>query len=116
MKDTRKETYEEQLKNIQSSFCVDENKAKEIRSIVLHYLDSCGYFEGDYNIHGFKRPDDWILYCERDFGHWLLDLALQYNMEHGKEYEAILIEDRHIGENPNYEQIKEGLQKLNNLD
>ena len=60
-------------------------------SYVIEYLDACGYFIGDYNIHNLPYPDNWVKYSDKDFGQWLLDMALQYNMENGKEYKYVLI-------------------------
>lgn len=116
MKDTRKENYKEKVEHLKNLSGLNETECEAFIKFVYTYLNSCGYFESDFNIHGFNCPADWITYLERDFGHWLLDMALQYNMEQGKEYEAILIEDRYKGENSNYEKIKETLRELNNLE
>ena len=59
--------------------------------LVSSYLDSCGYFVSDFNVHGLPRPDNWIKYSDKDFGQWLLDMARQYNMECGKEYKCQLV-------------------------
>ena len=63
-------------------------------NLICQYLDSCGYFEGDLNIHNLPRPADWVPYSKRGIGQWLLDMALQFNMETGKEYKVELVEDR----------------------
>ena len=72
-----------------------KKKSKQFIGMVSEYLDSCGYFIGDFNIHNLSTPKDWIKYFNRDFGGWLLDMALQYNMEQGKEYKCELVEDRY---------------------
>ena len=93
-KPTRKETYDEKIDHIMNLCYFDKEDSEKIINLVYKYLDGCGYFEGDYNIHGFERPKDWILYRDRDFGTWLLDMALQYNMEQGLEYNCQFIRDR----------------------
>jgi len=93
-KSNRKETYEEKVNHVMNLCCFDKEDSETIINLVYKYLDGCGYFEGDYNIHGFERPKDWINYGDRDFGTWLLDMALQYNMEQGVEYRCQFIRDR----------------------
>ena len=95
MENTRKETYEEKIDHLQRLSGWDKEKSKQFIEMVSEYLDSCGYFMGDFNIHNLPTPKDWIKYFDRDFGTWLLDMALQYNMEQGLEYKCKLIEDRH---------------------
>lgn len=87
----RKETNYEKLEHLKRLSGQDEIDCRNFIDFVYKYLDNCGYFIGDYNIHGFTRPDDWINYIERDFGTWLLDMALQYNMEQGIEYKCELV-------------------------
>ena len=94
MEDRRKETYEEKLEHLKRLSGWKEKDCKSLITLIYRYLDSSGYFMSDYNIHGFTRPDNWINYIDRDFGRWLLDMALQYNMEQGKEYFCRLIGDR----------------------
>lgn len=68
-------------------------EASSFIRFVWNYLDSCGYFMGDYNIHNLPWPEDKIPYYKQGIGQWLLDMALQYNMEHGKQYECKLISE-----------------------
>lgn len=94
MEDKRKETYQEKLKHLQGLSGLEEYECIDFIDFVYKYLNSCGYFEADFNIHKLPKPDNWINYKDRDFGRWLLDMALQYNMEQGKEYKCELITDR----------------------
>lgn len=94
MKNDRQETYDEKLDHLKRLSGWNENKCEEFISMVYGYLDSCGYFMGYLNIHNLPIPEDWIPYKSRDFGTWLLDMALQYNMEQGLEYKCELINDR----------------------
>lgn len=94
MKNDRQETYDEKLDHLKRLSGWNENKCEKFISMVYGYLDSCGYFMGDLNIHNLPIPEDWIPYKSRDFGTWLLDMALQYNMEQGLEYKCELINDR----------------------
>lgn len=94
MEDIRKETPYEKLQSLQKLSGKDDLACRTFIDFVATYLNNCGYFEADFNIHGFKKPDNWIKYWDRDFGRWLLDMALQYNMEQGKEYKCELIIDR----------------------
>jgi len=64
-------------------------------TMVTRYLDSCGYFMGDFNIHNLPKPDDWRPYGQEGICRWLLDMALQLNMECGFEYDVRLKGDRH---------------------
>ena len=98
MEDTRKETSYERFKSLQKLSGKDDLACRTFIDFVMSYLDSCGYFIGDFNIHNLPRPDNWINYSDRDFGRWLLDMALQYNMEQGKEYFCKLIGDRRTQE------------------
>lgn len=90
----RKETYEEKVKHLQRLSNQDTEKCKDFIAFIETYLDGCGYFMGDFNIHGLPIPEDFIKYSDRDFGTWLLDMVLQYNMEQGMEYECKFIRDR----------------------
>lgn len=94
MEDKRKETYQEKLKHLQGLSGLEEYECIDFIDFVYKYLNSCGYFKADFNIHKLPKPDNWINYKDRDFGRWLLDMALQYNMEQGKEYKCELITDR----------------------
>ena len=94
MENTRKETYQEKLNHLKGLSGLEENECVDFIDFVYKYLDGCGYFEKDFNIHSFPRPDNWIKYIDRDFGTWLLDMALQYNMEQGIEYDCKFIKDR----------------------
>lgn len=95
MKPNRKETYKEKLKHLQELSGLEEYECVDFIDFVYKYLNSCGYFEADFNIHGLSRPDNWIKNIDKDFGTWILDMALQYNMEQGLEYKCELIEDRY---------------------
>ena len=86
-----KEDYTAKIKHLMEISCQPIGKCIDFIEFVQSYLDSCGYFHSDFNIHGFKTSENLLKYSERDFGTWLLDMALQYNMEQGKEYEAIFI-------------------------
>ena len=90
----RKETYEDKIKHLMKLSGQDIGPCIDFIEFVSKYLDGCGYFMGDFNIHNLPTPKDWIRYSERDFGTWLLDMALQYNMEQGIEYECKFIKDR----------------------
>lgn len=94
MKNNKTETYKEKVEHLCKVTGFEKDRCKEFVTFVWQYLDSCGYFLCDFNIHNIKRPDDWINYSDRDFGKWLLDMALQYNMEQGKEYKCELVENR----------------------
>ena len=94
MEDTRKETYQEKIDHLKKLSGWEYSDCEAFVLLVYKYLDSCGYFMHDYNIHNLPSQDDIIKYNDRDFGRWLLDMALQYNMEQGKEYLCKLIEDR----------------------
>ena len=98
MEDTRKETYKEKLKSLKKSSGWKKENCEVFIDYVKKYLDECGYFMYDFNIHNLPRSDNWINYSDRDFGRWLLDMALQYNMEQGKEYFCKLIGDRRTQE------------------
>ena len=95
---SRKETYQEKLDHLKRLSSLEEHECVDFIDFVYKYLNSCGYFEADYNIHGFPEPKELqpykILYRDRDFGKWLLDMALQYNMEQGMEYDCKFIRDR----------------------
>ena len=90
----QKETYEDKIKHLQRLSNQDTKKCKNFIEFIETYLDRCGYFMGDFNIYGLPTPKDFIKYSDRDFGTWLLDMALQYNMEQGMEYECKFIKDR----------------------
>ena len=90
----RKEDYTAKVKHLMEISCQPIGKCIDFIEFVQSYLDSCGYFHSDYNIHGFEKPNDWINYSQKDFGTWLLDMALQYNMEQGVEYKYELINDK----------------------
>ena len=98
MEDTRKETYNEKAEHLKRLSGWDDVRVNQFIDMVAEYLDRCGYFMGDFNIHNLPRPNNWINYSDRDFGRWLLDMALQYNMEQGKEYFCKLIGDRRTQE------------------
>lgn len=59
----------------------DKCEDKKLKDIVYKELDACGYFMGDYNIHGIKHDKDWKPYSSNSFGKMLMDFACQYNME-----------------------------------
>lgn len=90
----RQETYEEKIEHFQKLSGWNKEDSEKFIELVSKYLDSCGYFMGDFNIHNLPIPIDWIPYSKRDFGTWLLDMALQYNMEQGMEYECKFKLDR----------------------
>ena len=94
IEDTRKETDEEKILHLQKLSGWSKTECDKFIYLVCRYLDSCGYFMGDFNIHDLPQPDNWIKYSDRDFGTWLLDMALQYNMEQGLKYECKLIDNR----------------------
>lgn len=89
---SRKETYDEKVEHIMRLCDISKDEAKKFVDFVYKQLDSSGYFMADYNIHGFPEPEELkpykILYRERDFGTWLLDFALLYNIEQGMEYDC----------------------------
>lgn len=94
MENRRTETYNEKFEHLKRLSGWDDVKVIQFIDMVADYLDRCGYFMGDFNIHNLPTPKNWIRYYDRDFGTWLLDMALQYNMEQGLEYECKLIDDR----------------------
>ena len=98
IEDIRKETDEEKILHLQKLSGWSKNECDKFIYLVCRYLDSCGYFMGDFNIHNLPQSDNYINYSDRDFGRWLLDMALQYNMEQGKEYFCKLIGDRQRNE------------------
>ena len=108
---TRKETYDEKVDHVVRLCNISKEEAENFIAFVYKQLDSCGYLEGDYNIHGFPEPEQLkpykILYRERDFGKWLLDFALQYNMEQGMEYDCKFKFDRHEYNKEIQESLKE---------
>ena len=96
----RKETYDEKVEHFQRLTNWDKDICDKFITLVYQYLDSCGYFEHDYNIHGLmnKEFEKFVVkYRDKDFGSWLLDFALQYNMEQGMEYECKFKGDRQDG-------------------
>ena len=93
MKNNRKEDYTEKIKHLMELSGQPIGKCIDFIEFVSKYLDGCGYFMGDFNIHNLPIPKDFIKYSECDFGTWLLDMALQYNMEQGVEYKCELIEN-----------------------
>ena len=94
MEDKRKESHKEKLEHLKRLSGWKEKECKVFIDLVSKYLDGCGYFMGDFNIHCLPTPEGFIKYSDRDFGTWLLDMALQYNIEQGKEYFCKLIGDR----------------------
>lgn len=84
--------YEETIADFKLREGWPEEDARKFVSLVVEYLEHCGYFIGDFNIHGFERPEGWENYSDKGFGRWILDLAVQWNMEHGRayKYEEIL--------------------------
>lgn len=86
-----KENNQEKIRHLQLLSGWDKDKCEMFINMVYEYLDACGYFMGDFNIHGLDLPKDYVKYRDRDFGKWLLDMALQYNMEQGKEYQVKLV-------------------------
>lgn len=90
----RKETYEDKIKHLMKLTGQAPGPYIDFIEFVSSYLDGCGYFISDFNIHDLPIPKDFIKYSDRDFGTWLLDMALQYNMEQGMEYECKFIRDR----------------------
>ena len=90
----RKESYCQKINHLQELTSWDENDCENFINLVYRYLDSCGYFHADYNIHGLPTDKNEIKYIDRDFGTWLLDMAIQYNMEQGKEYYSKLVEEK----------------------
>lgn len=91
---TRKEDYTEKIMHLQKLSNQPPGKCIDFIEFVSSYLNGCGYFMGDFNIHNLPTPEDFIKYHDRDFGTWLLDMALQYNMEQGMEYDCKFIRDR----------------------
>lgn len=53
---------------------------------VYEYLDCRGYFISDFDGHPGSENEP--KKCQQDFGTLLLDMALQYNIEHGKAYKV----------------------------
>ena len=107
----RKETYDEKVEHIMRLCDISKEKAEDFITFIYKQLDSSGYFMADYNIHNFPEPEELkpykILYRERDFGTWLLDFALQYNMEQGMEYDCKFKFDRHEYNKEIQESLKE---------
>ena len=99
MKNNRKETYLEKVQHLESLSHKDKKKCIDFIEFVSSYLDSCGYLMSDYNIHNLPESKDHIKYSDKDFGTWLLDMALQYNMEQGVEYKCEFVRDRNEIEN-----------------
>lgn len=89
----RKESYKEKVKHLHDISGWNVEYCNEFIEHVSSFLDSCGYFMSDFNIHGLTRPENFVRYYERDFGTWLLDMALQYNMEQGVTYTCKLVDD-----------------------
>jgi len=90
----RNESWEEKVQNLQRNSSKPKEDCEKFIDFVADYLSSCGYFHADYNIHGIF-PKDYPKYRDKCFGTWLLDMALQYNMEIGLEYQCNFIRDRH---------------------
>lgn len=93
----RKETLEEKYDHFERLSGFSRTSAIHFVESVWRYLDGCGYFMSDLNIHGLPEMPGHIKNIDRDFGTWLLDMALQYNMEQGLEYECRFIKDRKSG-------------------
>lgn len=87
MKNNRKEDYTEKIKHLMELSDQPIGKCIDFIEFVQSYLDSCGYFISDFDGSGLEK------YTNKDFGTWLLDMALQYNMEQGVEYKCELIEN-----------------------
>ena len=65
-----------------------QERATTFVNCVYDYLDCRGYFISDFDGHpGSENKEK---KCRQDFGNLLLDMALQYNMEHGKQYKVEL--------------------------
>ena len=77
--------FEDGVNNLINEESFEKKEAYDFVSMVYRYLDCRGYFMADFNIHNLPTKEDWKPYKSMDFGKWLLDMALQYNMEHGKE-------------------------------
>lgn len=90
----RRENWQEKVSHLKRLTGWEQDECETFIKLVDRYLDTCGYFYHDFNIHGFPTKPDEIKYAERDFGTWLMDMALQYNMEQGVEYECNFVRDR----------------------
>lgn len=82
-----KETYKQKVKHLQKLSGWNKQKCEDFISMVAEYLDACGYFICDYDGSRLEK------YTDKDFGTWLLDMALHYNMEQGKHYLIKQIQD-----------------------
>lgn len=71
-----------------------EAECEDFISKVTGYLDSCGYFMGDFNIHNLPVPEGWRPYAQQGICRWLIDMAQQLNMENGLEYDVRFKGDR----------------------
>lgn len=89
-----KETFKEKIDHIHKVTGKSFSECVMFVNFIHDYLDSCGYFHADLNIHGFERPKDYVRNMDKDLGTWLIDMALQYNMEQGIQYKCNLVKDK----------------------
>ena len=82
-----KETIKEKIESLHKASNWNKEHCELFVNLVYDYLDHCGYFHSDFNIHGILSNDR-IKYIDENFGKWLIDMALQYNMEQGIEYKC----------------------------
>lgn len=90
---SNKETFKQKINKLSKLSGWDKDKSKEFISMVAEYLDACGYFICDFDGSCLEK------YTDKDFGTWLLDMALQYNMEQGKQYLVTLCPNEKNSEN-----------------
>ena len=94
---SNKETFKQKINKLSKLSGWDKDKSKEFISMVAEYLDTCGYFICDFD--GSVYGSCLEKYTDKDFGTWLLDMALQYNMEQGKQYLVTLCPNKKNSEN-----------------
>lgn len=63
-----------------------QERATTFVNCVYDYLDCRGYFIADFDGHSGSENEP--KKCQQDFGSLLLDMALQYNIEHGRAYKV----------------------------
>ena len=85
-------TYQEKIDKFQCLSGWDKEECEDFLLSIYKYLDSCGYFLADYNIHGIQK-EGFEKYYDKPLEKWILDFALQVNMECGKKYNVELKED-----------------------
>lgn len=68
---------------------------KMFMELITRYLDSCGYFMQDCDIPFLNTLPGLKLepYASKGIAKWVLDFALQFNMECGNEYSVRKIND-----------------------